>query len=104
MAEAREAFAGKIGFRHVKTWVSIQRPEDGDGYTKGYPHVHYPLDAMTLVHYLQPGDNPAPLIIGEHRVIPEQGLTVFMMNSVEHGVLKNNGTTDRIQLIATAVK
>lgn len=100
---AASAFKGRCSFRHIKTWVSVQKPEFGGGYAYGFPHTHQPAHGLTLVHYLQPGDMPAPLIIGEHRVIPEPGLTVFMPNTLEHGVLKNNGTLDRIQLIATAL-
>ena len=98
-----------LTFSRVKTYISIQVPKDGTGYDDGYPHIHYPLDAITLVHYLQPGDVPAPLHIfdGEtviEEVYPEPGLTVFMPNDLKHGVLKNNGTINRIQLIATALR
>jgi len=107
---ATQAFIdNNIPVKKVKTWVSIQVPKEGEGYDIGYPHIHYPLNATTLVHYLQPGDNPAPLhIIVDDEVVeevyPEQGLTVFMPNNLMHGVLKNNGTQDRIQLIATALR
>jgi len=110
MQAAKEAFT-KLGFplSYVKTYLSVQKPEVGEGYAEQYPHVHYPLDGMTLVHYLQPGDNPAPLDIFEggevvETIYPEPGLTVFMPHDLKHGVRKNNGTTDRIQLIATAVR
>ena len=98
-----------IDFRYVKAYVSIQVPKDGIGYDEGYPHIHYPLDAITLVHYLQPGDVPAPLHIFDgdtviEEVCPEPGLTVFMPNNLKHGVLKNNGTINRTQLIATALR
>lgn len=95
---------------NIKTWVSVQVPEDGDGYAHGYPHTHEPADGVTLVHYLDPGDVPAALEIfsaESDRVIeiiePERGLTVFMANAVRHGVRKNRGTRDRVQLIATAL-
>jgi len=107
---AFEAFFNQgIDFRYVKAYISIQVPKDGTGYDDGYPHIHYPLDAITLVHYLQPGDVPAPLHIFEgetviEEVYPEPGLTVFMPNDLKHGVLKNNGTINRIQLIATALR
>jgi hypothetical protein len=98
-----------LTFRTVKTYLSIQIPKQGAGYDDGYPHIHYPLNATTLVHYLQPGDVPAPLhIFDDEKVIeefyPEKGWTVFMANDLKHGVLKNNGTIDRIQLIATALR
>jgi hypothetical protein len=107
---AERAFSEKgILFKHVKTWVSIQVPKEGEGYDVGYPHIHYPLTGTTLVHYLEPGDNPAPLhiIVDDEvveEVIPEAGLTVFMPNNLWHGVLKNNGTRNRVQMIATALK
>lgn len=108
---ATRAFLSKeIPVRWLKTWVSVQLPEAGDGWPHGYPHVHYPLDGTTLVHYLDPGDRPAPLVLfddeGLHEVdeiVPERGLTVFMSNALRHGVRKNHGTTDRVQLIATAL-
>lgn len=109
-ARAEQAFSG-IGIQYirVKTYLSVQVPRGGDGYDEGYPHIHYPLDATTLVHYMQPGDVPAPLDIfrdGEviETVYPIPGLTVFMPNDLMHGVRKNSGTTNRIQLIATALK
>lgn len=106
---AHKAFMDQgIPVNHVKTYISVQVPKDGTGYDVGYPHVHYPLKATTLVHYLQPGDKPAPLhiIVDDEvveEVIPEQGLTVFMPNNVMHGVLLNGGTQNRIQMIATAL-
>lgn len=107
---AKSAFIS-IGFpaRTVKTYLSVQKPESGDGYAEQYPHVHYPLDGLTLVHYMQPGDLPAPLDIFDgdnviETIIPEPGLTVFIPHNVLHGARKNNGTIDRIQLIATALR
>lgn len=108
-ARAYSAFiAQDIPVKYVKAYISIQVPKEGEGYDVGYPHIHYPLDATTLVHYLQPGDKPAPLHIivdGEvvEEIIPEQGLTVFMPNNLYHGVLLNGGTQNRVQMIATAL-
>lgn len=108
-AKAKEAFlAQNIPTRMVKTYLSCQLPEKGDGYAEQYPHIHHPLSATTLVHYLQPGDIPAPLDIFEgdqvvETIVPEAGLTVFIPNSTMHGVRKNQGTMPRIQLIATAL-
>lgn len=95
-------------FSYVKTWVSVQLPEEGDGYASGYPHTHEPPHAWTLVHYLQPGDVPAPLDIFDagqivETIYPEPGLTVMFRNDVLHGARKNKGTTARVQLIATAI-
>jgi len=94
---------------YVKTYLSVQKPETGDGYAEQYPHTHEPPNGLTLVHYLQPGDKPAPLDIFDgdeviETIYPEPGLTVFIPNNVRHGARKNNGTTDRIQLIATALR
>ena len=107
---AKEAFI-RNGFpaRKVKTYLSIQTPEEGEGYAEQYPHIHYPLDGMTLVHYLQPGDQPAALDIFKkdqivETIYPAKGLTVFLPHDVWHGVRKNNGTTDRIQFIATGLR
>ena len=113
---ATKAFQGKsIPARFVKTYISIQVPKDEapfafkDGYDDHYPHTHAPSDATTLIHYLQPGDKPAPLDVFEdgeviETIYPEQGLTVFMPNNVWHGVRLNRGTTNRVQFIATALR
>lgn len=109
------AFKGRdIPTRVVKAYISIQIPKESadfsiqDGYDDQYPHVHGQSNATTLIHYLQPGDKPAPLDIFENgevieTIYPERGLTVFVPNDVWHGVRLNQGTTNRIQLIATAV-
>ena len=111
---ARLAFISQgIPVSFVKTYLSVQEPEEGEGYASQYPHIHYPLDATTLIHYLQPGDVPAPLDVFDgteepgdvvETIYPEPGLTVFMPHTTWHGARKNNGTTNRIQLIATALK
>lgn len=110
-AEAARAAFVALGIPtvHVKTWVSIQHPEPGEGYTSGYPHVHHPLDATTLVHYLQTGADPAPLHILDgdqvvETITPSPGLVVFMPNSVRHGVLRHHDPVFRVQLIATALR
>lgn len=106
---ATQAFI-RNGFtpKQVKTYLSIQCPEEGSGYAEGFPHIHYPLDGVTLIHYLQPGDNPAPLDIFEdgnviETIYPEAGKTVFMPHMTRHGVRKNNGTTNRVQFIASGL-
>jgi hypothetical protein len=109
---ARKAFDSRgIKFKTVKTYLSTQVPVEGDGYDVDYPHIHYPLYATSLIHYLQPGDVPAPLDIltakdGEviETIYPESGLTVFMPHKTWHGARKNHGTENRIQLIATALR
>jgi len=108
--KAWESFEA-LGFpvKQVKTWVAIQMPSRGEGYCDEYPHVHYPLDGLTLVHYLEPGDKPAPLHIIEdgkvvEEIFPQRGLTVFMPNDLMHGVLHNYGEEPRIQMIATALR
>lgn len=106
---AKRAFELKgIAASYVKTYISIQVPKDGEGYDEQYPHTHEPKNATTLIHYLQPGDKPAPLDIFDgdeviETIYPEKGLTVFMPNSILHGVRKNKGTTNRIQFIATGL-
>lgn len=91
----------------LRTWVNVQIPRAGDGYDPGYPHVHQNDAALTLVHYIDPGDAPAPLdILDGERVVetihPEANLTVFIPNGVWHAVRKNNGTRNRVAMIATA--
>ena len=108
---ARQAFDEKeISYSYIKTYVSIQSPSEGGGYDPGYPHQHSPLSGTSLIHYLQPGDVPAPLhvlddekgsVIFEY--FPERGMTVFMPHHLWHGVLKNHGKEDRIQIIASAI-
>lgn len=98
-----------VSFKHVKSYISIQLPGSGVGYDDHYPHTHAPSTATTLIHYLQPGDVPAPLDIFEgeeviETIYPEPGLTVYVPNSTMHGVRINQGTTPRIQMIATALK
>ena len=108
---ARSAFIKKgIPCKHVKTYLSVQVPVEGEGYDEQYPHIHYPLNGTTLIHYLQPGDIPAPLDVLESEkgavvetIYPEEGLTVFMPHTIWHGARKNHGTQNRIQLIATAL-
>lgn len=106
---AEKAFTrNKIPYSYVKTYLSIQVPAEGEGYDEGFPHIHYPLHGTTLIHYLQPGDIPSPLHIFDgdevvEEIFPEPGLTVFVPHNIYHGVPKNKGTTDRIQLIASAV-
>ena len=109
---AKRAFKERrVIFSHVKTYLSTQVPEKGEGYAELYPHIHYPLTATTLIHYLQPGDIPAPLDVLESEtgavietIFPEKGLTVFMPHTTWHGARKNHGIENRIQLIATALR
>ena len=110
MEKARSAFKKKGLFhKTIKVWISVQEPNDGEGYEQGYPHVHYPLYANTLVHYLDTGDVDTKLHIFDgdkviEEVTPKKGMTVFMANDLKHGVLKNKGTKNRIQMIATGLK
>ena len=107
---AKQAFI-RQGFpvKQVKTWINCMVPEDGEGYSTGYPHVHYPLTGLTLVHYLDTGEGDTTLDIFDgdkvvERVHPEQGLTVFMPNDLKHGVHRNTGSKKRLALIATALR
>lgn len=105
---AYQAFV-ETGFpiKRVRTWVNVQIPRDGPGYDPGYPHVHQNEAALTLVHYIDPGDVPAALDILDgdrvvEMVVPEANLTVFIPNGIWHAVRKNNGTRKRVAMIATA--
>lgn len=103
---AREALENRgIKVKRMRTWVNVMVPKTTIGYDDGYPHEHANTDGMTLVHYLEPGDKPAPLDIfdGDEitQIFPERGMTVFMPNGLRHGVHRNNGTTNRIAFLAT---
>lgn len=109
LEKARDGFL-RNGFtvKQMKTYVSVQKPSELEGYAEGYPHIHYPTDGVTLIHYLQPGDVPAPLhvFIGNEvveEIVPVAGKTVYMPHNVKHGVMQNKGTIDRVQFIATAL-
>lgn len=91
----------------LRTWVNLQIPREGPGYDPGYPHVHQDDRALTLVHYIDPGDVDAPLDILDgdtviETIVPEPNMTVFIPNGVWHAVHKNNGTRPRVAMIATA--
>ena len=98
-----------IPFSYIKTYVSIQKPQEGGGYDPGYPHQHSPLSGTTLVHYLDPSDVPTPLHIMDdeknviEEIIPKVGMTVYIPHHIWHGVPKHKGSTPRIQLIASAI-
>ena len=82
-------------------------PTDEAGWDEGYPHRHHDDTALTLVHYIDPGDLPTPLYILEDEMMieviyPEKDMSVFIPNGIEHGVRKNNGTRNRVAMIATA--
>jgi len=93
----------------VRTWVNVMAPDPGKGWDKGYPHSHADSTALSLIHYIDPGDVPTPLHILEgHDIVetiyPEDNLTVFMPNGVLHGVYKNNGARNRVAMISTAYR
>lgn len=90
-------------YRDITTFLSVQRPEKGDGYGEGYPHAHNPV----IIHYLDPSDDPTPLHVFEKEngklideIIPKSGMAVYVPGWVWHGVPKHKGTTPRIQIIA----
>ena len=108
--KAHESFT-RLGFPvvQVKTYLSVQKPEDGEGYAEQYPHIHYPTDGITLVHYLQSSDKPVYLDFLEdgkviERLDPQPSMAVIFNNHEMHGAHKNTGTIDRVQLIATALR
>lgn len=109
LAKSAESFDKHgIKYSQIKTYLSVQQPSIGDGYDEGFPHIHHPLSGTSLIHYLQPGDKPAPLHIFDEcevveEIYPEKGLSVLVPHHIYHGVLRNQGTIDRIQLIASAI-
>ena len=108
MDRARSAFIeAEYPIKRMRTWVNVQIPREGPGYDPGYPHVHQDERALTLVHYVDPGNVPAALDILEdgevvETIYPLPNLTVFIPNGVWHAVHKNNGTRNRLAMIATA--
>jgi hypothetical protein len=87
----------------LTSWINTHQPTAGVGYEKGYPHAHKNNDGLVLIHYLLPGDVPAPLDVFEREggpieesIYPEPGLTLYMPDGVWHGARKNNGTTNRV--------
>lgn len=108
---ARAAFVARdFPVHRIRTWVNVQVPREGDGYDPGYPHSHADPTALTLVHYIDPGDIPAPLDVFDAQaqaietIYPEANMTVFIPNGVVHGVRKNSGTRNRVAMIATAYR
>ena len=101
--KAEEAF-DRFGIERngIVVNLSIQKPEEGEGYHRDYPHRHLP----TIIHYLDPSDVPTPLHIFEgdeiQEVVPRPGMAVFVPDQVLHGVPRHKGTRDRIQIIAVA--
>lgn len=87
----------------------VTEPANQIGWSKGYPHQHA-YAYYSLIHYLEPGDAEAPLVVYEegidsvrHIVQPETGLTVVFKGRQLHGVLDNCGTTPRIALVVQNV-
>lgn len=106
---AAQAFRAQgVPVARIRTWFNVQIPDHSPGlYDVGYPHVHADTEAVTLVYYLDPGDDAAPLDVLEgeevvETIAPEAGKIVFIPNGVWHAVHKNRGERDRIALIATA--
>jgi hypothetical protein len=86
-------------------YVNTMKPDTKTGFDDGYPHTHNNAGTLAIIHYIQPGDVPAPLEILENgeiveSIYPETGLSVYMPDDVMHGARRNNGTVDRIALIA----
>ena len=89
--------------RGIVVCLSIQKPEEGDGYHQDYPHTH----RAVLIYYLDPSDVPTPLHIfdGEvvvEEVVPHAGLMAYVPDNVSHGVPRHKGSRERIQIIAAA--
>lgn len=88
----------------LRTWLNLQPPDPGEGYSDGYPHVHTNNDGKTFVFYLS--DNPSPLdILEDGEVVmtlkPEAGDVAYIPNGVWHAAHRNPGPSDRIALITT---
>lgn len=93
----------KVERRDIVVCMSIQKPEEGDGYHQDYPHTH----RAVLIYYLDPSDVPTPLHIFEgdeviEELVPEAGLMAYVPDNVSHGVPRHKGTKERIQIIAAA--
>lgn len=110
-AKAAEEFTKMdVPFSLIKTFISVQKPNAGEGWEAGFPHIHTPLNGTSLVHYLQAEKDSAPLHIldGEDGEIvdtikPSVGKTVIIPNQVYHGVKCHHGKENRIQLVAIAI-
>ncbi len=105
--EARLHFMhSRIPTCRIRTWLNVMLPEEGGGYSDGYPHVHHNEDGKTIVHYLDvpPGSGALHIIHDGkvHVLEPTTGSAIYIPNGVEHGVLKNNADRPRVALIATA--
>lgn len=108
VARATQAFAEHgIPVKRIRTWINVEVPQKGEGWSDGYPHTHKNADGVMLIHYIEPGDKPSPLGVvtdeGVTKIYPEAGLTAFMPDGISHGAFKNNGTTNRVALMALAL-
>lgn len=109
-AKCSEEFTSRnISFSLIKTFLSIQKPVEGDGYDDGFPHIHAPLHGFSLVHYLQIPKNAPPFHVMEGKdggvkqvIEPKVGMTIVMANNIYHGVLKSHAKADRIQMVGIA--
>jgi len=88
-----------VEFRRIKTWIVLQKEEEGEGYIEGHPHQHYPLRATSLITYLTGG---SPIYIEGVKTDIHPGMMLMFHNSTWHGVYKHKGP-DRLALIATAL-
>ena len=94
-----------VSFVRLRTWLNLQPPETGSGYSPGYPHVHHDTSATTIVLYLSA--DPSPLDILEdgevvETIKPELGDMVCIPNGVWHAVHRNLSNENRVAAIVTA--
>jgi len=91
--KAEQVFRDKgVKFKYVKTFINVMLPEEGNGYASGYPHVHYPLNGSSFIHYMDDSETRLNCIVdGEiiETIYPKKGLTVFFPNDLSQGQQKS---------------
>lgn len=92
----------------VRTWLNLQPPDPGDGYSKGYPHVHQNPAGTTLVLYLSENPSPLDILSGGpdtgtvlETLAPQAGDVIEIPNGIWHGAHRNQGPDDRVAMIVT---
>lgn len=103
MMHAMNILGGLPGQGKFMVFAVITRPgQKAGGWARGYPHTHG-YAHYSLVHYLDPGDALAPLVVFDnntpHFLVPERGMTVVFEGHQNHGVLDSAGEHPRIALV-----
>jgi len=85
---------------NLHAWVTITPPTSEPGnFEPGYPHDHL-AHTVALIHWLDPGDNPAPLIVEDAIVeIPWEHGTIVLDGMDTHAFMKNRGSRSRVALL-----